>query len=94
MSAQLAPFSLPRHAQDRAPRGHMGFSWARFMLGHRDRVTYRLFRRSIEGRVWMEARTFHIVEPRADVAAELWRMRIRLREQVDAVDFKTLGLVP
>lgn len=82
-----------RHLSPREPRGYR-FSWARLQVP-KDQgrgVTYRLFRRSIERRVFMEARTFRGFVSRSVIAVELLAMRRRLLEAVDAVDFKALGL--
>lgn len=75
----------------RHPRGNGAFSWG--CIPGDGRVTYRLFRRSLSGRVFMEARTFHFeAAPRAAIARTVWRMRINLRDVVDAVDLALLGV--
>lgn len=77
----------------RAPRKQGGFSWGRFPV-EGGGVRYRLFRReSVSKQLHMEQRTFHPFTPRAAIARELWQMRIRLREAVDALDFKAMGVI-
>lgn len=77
---------LPKHGQR--------ISWGRKLVGD-DRVQWRLFRRSEETRrVFPEMRTFAIDTPRPLIAAELRRMRTRLRDAVDAYDLSLMGVTP
>lgn len=75
----------------RRPRPSARYTWARIPGdGH---CTWRLFGRTeLTRRVLLEARTFHAGTPRFAIAAELRRMRRRLREAVDALDFAALDI--
>ena len=77
----------PRH-----PKHGQRISWARVPVSD-GRVQWRLFRRSEETRrVFPEMRTFTADTPRPLIAAELRRMRARLRDAVDAYDLSLLGV--
>lgn len=75
----------------RRPTSNGRYTWSRIPGdGH---CTWRLFGRTeISRRVLLEARTFPAGTPRFAVAAELRRMRRRLREAVDALDFAALDI--
>lgn len=81
-----------RHLFDRKPRGRNRFSWGRVRHGEGRSVTYRLFRRAFNGKLYMEVHTFNREDPRAGIARTVWNMRIRVRDAVDAVDLAALGL--
>lgn len=67
------------------------FTWGR--IPDETVCTWRLFRMGEDRRRFMEARTFHVKADRGDIARELWRMRRRLFEAVEAYDFAALGMV-
>lgn len=98
MSAVLAPRAAAEkraHLVDRrAPRKSDGFSWGRFPAESGSSSTWRLFRRAIAGRLYLEQATFPAGAARADIAHELRAMRARLRDTVDAIDLAYLGLTP
>lgn len=91
MNAVLASTDKQSHRDNRAPRRNTGFSWGRFNL--HGRVMYRLFRRDLNRKLHVEARGFDYRTDRSRIAAEIWRARIQLREAVDAVDLKHLGVL-
>jgi hypothetical protein len=82
----MRPFTLKR------PTGRGSFSWGRVpsLTGG---VTYRLFRRDVKGALHVEMKRFDPEHhERHDIARELIVMRRRLRETVDALDLKFLGV--
>ena len=72
---------------------HRGvFSYSRIpMIG--GSVVYRLFRRDQRGALHCEMRNFHPGYPRQSMARDLNRARHALRDQVDEVDLKLMGVV-
>lgn len=94
MNAMLKPIAQdkPMPTVPRAPRGHMGFSWGRYPLAHDIGVEYRLFRRDLTGRLHMVGRRFLPGQPRKEIAVSLWHARITLRERVDAIILRQLGV--
>lgn len=90
MNAALSPTGEHRHFEGRGPRGHLGFSWARFKL--HGRITYRLFRRDVHGKLYIEARSFDYRTPRSEIAADVRKMRIEFRDRVDAIVLEQLGV--
>jgi hypothetical protein len=73
----------------RQPRNRNGFCWVRVI---RDgAITYRLFRRDLRGVTHYEFHTFR-TEPRQVVACTLMEARHRLRNLVDDIDLKLLGV--
>jgi hypothetical protein len=76
---------------NRRPNPSARYTWAR--IPGDGYCTWRLFGRTeVTRRVVLEARTFPAGTPRFVIAAELRRMRGRLRSAVDALDFAALGL--
>ena len=55
-------------------------------------VTYRLFRRTMEGRLYYEPLTFSRLDSRSLVARELNIARHRLRNTVDEIDLEIMGV--
>lgn len=56
-------------------------------------LTWRLFLRlETTGRVWVEAYICNEFTPRHAIACKLWQMRRTLRDTVDAIDLKNLGV--
>jgi hypothetical protein len=90
VNAVIAPTTEHRHFEGRGPRGHLGFSWARFNL--QKCITYRLFRRDTNGKLYAVEHSFDFHAPRAGIAAVVWRMRIELRDRVDAIVLEQLGV--
>lgn len=74
------------------PNPHSRFSWGRVpsLAGG---VTYRLFRRDVKGALHVEMKRF---EPghfeRSDIAPVLNAMRHALRDRVDELDLKFMGV--
>lgn len=68
------------------------FSWGR-VVGGGGAITYRLFRRDVKGALHVEMKRF---EPdhfeRADIAPILKAMRHALRDRVDELDLKFMGV--
>lgn len=66
------------------------FSWGR--VPHESGCTWRLFRRDIDGRVYMSGLDFRAGTPRVEIAASLRGARKALLGKVDSVDFAKLGV--
>lgn len=66
------------------------FSWGR--IPHESGCTWRLFRRDIDGRVYMSGLDFRAGTSRAVIAGDLLKARHRLRDRVDEIDLAALGL--
>lgn len=81
-----------RHLRRKAPRKTRGFAWARLHDEQRGRVTWRLTRGDVAGKLYLEARTFHADELRSCIAHELRLARNRLRDTVDKVSLQQLGV--
>lgn len=90
MNACLAPTSKPLPTESRPPSGHMGFSWSR--VPHQNGVEYRLFRRDLHGRLYVEARRFYRDQDRSEIAERLNAARNVLRDHVDAIVLQQLGV--
>ncbi len=84
--------STPRQWHRKAPRKDGVFSWS--VIYHVDigMLDYRLFRRDVFGALHSEMRTFRVDTARSDIARLVWAMRIRLRERVDEICFRQLGV--
>lgn len=76
----------------RSPKKQHGFSWGRFPMGESGIVAYRLFRRDIRGVVHMLAVDFRAGMARAELARRLRVARHALRDQVDEIDLRTMGV--
>lgn len=88
-----------RHVFPKLPnKDRRGFSWGRQYDSDTGMVTYRLFRRGLDGRIYCESKSFHASMrlagdgPRPQIARVLRSMRAQLRWAVDQVDFQVLGL--
>lgn len=94
MNAMLKPIAQdkPMPTEARAPRGHWGFSWGRFPMDG-ESTEYRLFRRDLSGRLHTSRKRYLPGQPRDEIAASLWAARIELRERVDAIVLRQLGVV-
>jgi hypothetical protein len=75
----------------RAPKKSAGFSWGRFPMGE-GLVCYRLFRRDHSGSLHMLAVDFRPGMPRVAVARQLRAARRALRDQVDTIDLRAMGV--
>lgn len=82
------------HHARRAPRKAGGFSWGRFPVEDGRAVSWRLFRRDLTGKLHSYHLDFAAHVSRAHVAERVWRARMALRDRVDAVDLRALGLTP
>lgn len=81
-----------RHFIRRAPGKGPGFHWGRFPSEDGQRVTYRLFRRDHRNAMHQFQQTFPVEWPRSAIAINLWHVRIRFRNEVDAVFFAAEGI--
>lgn len=81
-----------RHRARRAPRKAGGFSWGRFPVDDGRAVSWRLFRRDLNGKVHTYVLDFAANVSRGQVADRVWRARIALRDRVDLIDLKNLGV--
>ena len=84
--------SRPRHWNRKPPRKTRRFSWARVPNTELGIVDYRLMRGDEVGALHHEMRTFRVDTARSDIARLVWAMRIRLRERVDEICFRQLGV--
>jgi len=91
LNAVLAETASPLPYESRAPRGHLGFSWGRFVHPHG--VEYRLFRRDLAGKLYIESRRFYHGQARWQVAEHLNLARNALRDRVDAIVLEQLGVI-
>ena len=88
---------INRHRRGRAPKKTAGFSWGR-VVGDSS-VTYRLFRRDQRGALhyFMQSYSFDELanDPRIRVriAHEINRARHALRDQVDELDLRLMGVM-
>lgn len=73
------------------PTKNRRFSWSK-KVGAGLRVQYMLFRRSLVNRAHMRTETFPADASRSSIARTLKRMRRELLDEVDAVDFRYLGI--
>lgn len=81
-----------KQMRHKRPNPHSRFSWGR-VLGDNGSVTYRLFRRDIRGALHVEMKRFSPDDfERADIALALNAMRHVLRNRVDELDLKFLGV--
>ncbi len=80
---------MGNHLRGRTPKKTAGFSWGRVVTD--GAVAYRLFRRDQRGALHWFLRTFEGTD-RAAMADELKRARRLLRDQVDEVDLKFMGV--
>ena len=81
-----------RHLQRKAPRKTRGFAWARIVDAELGVVTYRLSRSDEQRVLHTDMRTFRIDTHRSDIARAVWAMRIRLRDKVDEIVLRQLGV--
>lgn len=94
-SVNSTPAAKRAHLEHRREPAKGGrFAWGRALSAIGDTATWRLFRRAIAGRLYLEQATFPAGAARADIAHELRAMRARLRDTVDAIDLAYLGLTP
>lgn len=80
-----------RHLSRRAPRKTRGFAWAR--IAGEAVVTYRLTRGDMRGQLHMEQRQFPVTCQRAVIARVVNAARHRLRDTVDDVCLRQLGVL-
>lgn len=74
----------------RLPMSRRRFSWGR--IPSEGACTWRLFRKGVDGRVYMSMLTFRSTESRASIAESLRRARKALLDKADECDFIALGL--
>ncbi len=75
---------------NRSPRRKGRFCWAREITP--GVVRYRLFRRELTGRVQPKTCTFHPGMSRSQIAEILNQERHALRDRVDEIDLRSLGV--
>lgn len=73
------------------PNKHHRFAFARIPVD--GGVTYRLFRRDLTNRIHFAQITLGEGMDRMQFACALWRLRKELRERVDEIEFRLLGVV-
>lgn len=81
-----------RHLGRKAPRKTRGFAWGR--LAGESWVAYNLTRGDVGGRLYLERRTFPIDTDRRVIAHVVNKARHRLRDTVDDVILRQLGVTP
>lgn len=81
-----------RHMRRKAPRKTRGFSWARLPDAGRELVTWRLHRGDATGRLYSEMRTFPASHQRPAIARALRAARHQLRDRVDEISLRQLGV--
>lgn len=79
------------HAAHHRPKQTAPFSWTRIPETH-GVVLFRLYRRDMRGVLHYELHRFPITTPRAEIACSLLQARKRLREFVDEIDLKIMGV--
>jgi len=83
---------MTRPIPRRAPKRNGGFSWGRYPMGDSGVIAYRLFRRDLTGAVHFEGLDFYPQDKRRDVALALRAACHRLRDRVDELDLRALGV--
>lgn len=81
-----------RHMARKAPRKTRGFAWGR--LSGDEVVVYRLTRGDVHGRLFLEQRAFSLGCERSVIARVVNAARHRLRDTVDDVILRQLGVDP
>lgn len=81
-----------RHFTRRMPKKNGGFSWGRFPMGDGGPVCYRLFRRDYRGALHIASLTFGRSLDRRHIAYDLRRARHALRDRVDEIDLRAMGV--
>lgn len=82
-----------RHLQRKPPRKTRGFAWARVPENDHGIVTYRLSRGDARNVLHYEQRSFDTMACRSDIARSLWIARIHLRDRVDELSLRQLGVI-
>lgn len=80
-----------RHRTPRQPKKTRGFSWGRSVSAD-GLVTWRLFRRDQRGALHMKLIVPRIEWSLTTTAEEINRARHALRDQVDEVDLRIMGV--
>lgn len=80
-----------RHHRARLPKKTSGFSWGRVVRVD-GTITYRLFRRDQRGAIHVAMLVFTRDDSRGDMAKDINRKRHTLRDQVDEIDLKLMGV--
>lgn len=83
---------IPRHLTRKLPGHHGKFSYARIPHPESSGVTYRLFRRDDSGRLHYLAWNFKRDCPIRQAAEDLNIARHQLRDLVDGIDLKLMGV--
>lgn len=83
---------MMRHMTRRPPEKQPGFSWGRNVSDDEGVVVYRLFRRDIFSRLYVEERRFDFDVPRYMIARSLRTARRCLRDCVDEIDLRAMGI--
>ena len=83
-----------RHMTDRKPSNRCeSRAWWRFCSEGSTTVMYRLWRRSSVDRRWFNvSATFTESDSPRDIANQLRRQRVKLRDRVDAYDLELMGV--
>lgn len=74
----------------RQPMPRRRFSWGR--IPGDGACTWRLFRKGVDGRVFMSQLTFRSTDSRAFIAESLRRARKALLDKTDECDFAAMGI--
>lgn len=76
----------------RAPKRNWGLSWGRFMDANGLEVIYRIFRRDHTGRLHFVEHKFFVETNPSDIARALRMAKRKLRDDVDQIDLKAMGV--
>jgi hypothetical protein len=87
----LSPPTQSRSMKDRSPRKKQMFCWSREVMN--GVVCYRLFRRDHTGRPHHRKCTFYDSMTRPQIADILNQERHALRDRVDEIDLKAMGVM-
>lgn len=88
-----------RHVFRKLPKAKRGLTWGRKYDPDTGMVSYTLFMRDSERRLYCEQQSFHAsmrfdgTGPRPQIARCLRGMRAQLRWRIDQIEFARLGLV-
>lgn len=82
---------MTRHLTRRMPGKRNRFCWVRIPQDSGG-VLYRLYRRGMDSKVFAVVHAFPEGSPRAGIAGVVNRLRHRLREHVDEIDLRAMGV--
>lgn len=83
---------MSRHLQYRRPNETQGFAWGRVLTDDANLVTYRLFRRDHKNALHSHAVSVFSHTERKVLAGQLRRARRHLRDLVDEIDLRAMGV--